>query len=98
MYNRLMLPCSVRAVLWSYDIKKIDPEIHAKLIISQVLNYGTRAATDWLFRFYGKDEVKRIASRIPRGQWDKKSLVFWSLVLEINPNEKKDMILEPIIY
>lgn len=88
-----MLPKSVRAVLWSYDIDRIDLKIHAGLIVSQVLNYGTSEATDWLFHFYGKEEVKRIAAQIPRGQWDKKSLVFWSLVLDIDPQPRKTLFI-----
>jgi len=62
------------------------------MIVAQLLNYGTKKATDWLFKFYGKKEVKRIAQSIPRGQWDKKSLNFWSLVLGIKPKERKDYI------
>ena len=72
-----MLPQSVKAVLWSYNTDKIDLQKHRRLIISQVLNFGTKKATDWLFKYYGKDLVREIASEIPLGQWDKKSLALW---------------------
>ncbi len=87
-----MLPQFLAPFLWSSDIKKVNPRVHKKMIVAQLLNYGTKKATDWLFKFYGKKEVKRIAQSIPRGQWDKKSLNFWSLVLGIKPKERKDYI------
>ena len=84
------VPQSVRSTLWSYDMSKIDFDVHKKLIITQVLNYGTKEATDWLFRLYGKEEVKTIATVIPSGQWDKKSLALWSLYLGIRPKSKAE--------
>ena len=85
MSETIPLPDGVRAVLWSYDADRIDIQAHKKLIVAQVLNYGTEEAIKWLFRQYGRDEVARIASEIPLGQWDKKSLSLWSLVLGIAP-------------
>jgi hypothetical protein len=82
------LPKDVIASLWSYDIDKIDPEKHKKIIISQTLNWGSEKAVDWLFDYYSKEEVIKIAESIPVGQWDKKSLNFWSLILGIRPKER----------
>ncbi len=82
------LPKDVIVSLWSYDIKKIDPKKHKKIIISQVLNWGNKRATDWLFGFYDKGEIADVANLIPIGQWDKKSLNFWSLILNIKPKER----------
>lgn len=87
------LPQSVQNVLWSYDINKIDLEVHKKLIIAQVLNFGTKEATDWLFRTYGINEIRNIAEMIPSGQWDKKSLALWSLYLGIKPKSKLERVL-----
>ncbi|MCR4277521.1 MAG: hypothetical protein NUV80_02270 [Candidatus Berkelbacteria bacterium] len=83
-----ILPDSVKQVLWSYDTAKIDLQQHRRLLVSQVLNYGNREATDWLFRQYSRKEVANIARAIPLGQWDKKSLALWSLILNITPMTK----------
>ncbi len=88
-----MLPKYVKAVLWSYDTNAIDLQEHQRLIVSQVLNYGTKRATDWLFKVYGKDKVRRIASEIPTGQWNKKSLALWSLVLDFTTKSRAERIL-----
>lgn len=76
-----MLPQAIKSTLWSYDTNKIDVDNDHKLIISQVLNFGTKKASDWVFINYGKEKVKKIAMEMSRGQWNKKSLNFWSLVL-----------------
>ena len=88
-----MLPQSVKAVLWSYDTDKIDLQKHRRLIVSQVLNFGTKKATDWLFKFYGKAVVRETASEIPLGQWNKKSLALWSLNLKFTPKSRSERIL-----
>lgn len=87
-----MLPKDVEMALWSYDKTKINPKKHKKTIISQVLNWGNKKATDWLFGYYGMQEVTRIAQQIPLGQWDKKSLALWSIVLGIKPNKRRERI------
>ena len=87
------LPSAVLAALWSYDPDKIDVVAHKKLIISQVLNYGSKEATDWLFKVYSKEEIAKFASSIPIGQWDEKSLALWSLYLGIKPISRTERIL-----
>ncbi len=88
------LPKSVESVLWSYDTNKIDLELHKKLIIAQVLNYGTKEATDWLFQTYDLDQIRKVSQSIPSGQWDKKSLALWSLYLNIKPVPKLKRVLD----
>lgn len=87
------IPQSVAAVLWSYDLNKIDLKAHQKLIIAQVLNFGSEEATDWLFKTYSKDEIIQAASSIPLGQWNEKSLALWSLSLGIRPTARAERIL-----
>jgi len=86
------IPQSVKAVLWSYDLNKIDFVVHKKLIITQVLNFGSKEATDWLFGIYPKAEIARIALLIPLGEWNKKSLALWSLYLGIKPVSRAERI------
>lgn len=93
MRMKEQIPPSVAAVLWSYDLDKIDFKAHQKLIITQVLNFGSKEATDWLFKTYSKDKIVQVAASIPLGQWDKKSLAFWSLSLGIKPTSRAERIL-----
>lgn len=84
-----MIPASVKAVLWSYDSSKINLNKDKGTIIQQVLNLGSKEAISWLFKTYEKDEIVRVASKIPASSWNKKSLTLWSLVLGINPPKKR---------
>jgi len=84
-----MLPRSVKQVLWSYDTDKVDTTTDKKLIISQVLNFGDKEATDWALDYYGKDVLKENALSMSSGQWNKKSLNYWSLMLNFKPNQIK---------
>ncbi len=87
------LPKCVENVLWSYNVNEIDILTHKKLIIAQVLNFGTTEATNWLFKTYSINEIYQIAQQIPLGQWEKKSLALWSLYLGIKPINKSEKVL-----
>lgn len=84
-----MLPQSVKQTLWSYNTDKIDNTKDKRLIISQVLNFGSKEATDWAINNYGKETIKTVAMSIPQGQWSKKSLNYWALILGFNQSQIK---------
>ena len=80
----------IKPFLWSYDFEALEAEKHKQIIVGQLLNFGTKEATDWLFSYYGKKTVADIAANIPFGSWNKKSLALWKLVLDINPRERSE--------
>lgn len=84
----LPTPQSVKAVLWSYDLSAIEAQKDKKIIISQVLNFGSEEAIKWLFQQYGFAIVEQVADTIPLFQWNKKSLAMWKLVLSIDPKSR----------
>ena len=83
--NDTVLPSAVRSCLWSYDLAKLDRERDKVTIITNVLNYGTKEATDWLFKTYPTNEIAVIVEKPLPGRWDKKSLALWSLVFGVAP-------------
>jgi len=56
------LPQSVKAVLWSYRIDQIEVEKHKKIIIFQVLNFGSKEAIKWLFDQYSFATVEKFGN------------------------------------
>ena len=86
--NKNKIPQFIKPYLWSYDINKIDIEKDKKLLVSAVLNWGDERSIKWLFKCYGKKKVIMISNSTPKGQWDKKSLNFWSLILNIKPKNR----------
>ena len=84
-YNKSMIPSYIRPFLWSYNTSQLDLSRDKKRIITNVLNLGTSEATRWLFKTYSHNDLEdAIINPLP-GEWSKKSLNFWSLVLDIKP-------------
>lgn len=81
------IPEFVAPFLWSYDISSIDLQHDKKRIITNILNYGTRETTDWLFLTYTKDEISDVIIHPLPGEWNKKSLNFWSIILGVKPGD-----------
>lgn len=73
--------------LWSYDLNKLDIEKDKKRIITNALNYGTKEATDWVFSVFKKEEIKEVVEHPLPGEWSKKSINFWALILGISAGE-----------
>jgi hypothetical protein len=83
-----MLPKVIQPFLWFSDLKKIDLEKDKKRIILNVLNLGTKKATDWLFAFYGKATIKKIIKQFGgKGELSPKSLNYWALILKIDKSK-----------
>jgi hypothetical protein len=83
-----MIPKFVAPVLWSYDLKNINPRTDKKRIILNVLNYGSQAATDWLFKYYQKKDIKDCVVNFgAKGELSPKSLNYWTIILKINPKK-----------
>ena len=79
------LPSFVTPFLWSYDVAALDVVKHKKRIITNILNLGTKEATDWLFAEYSLEDIRETILHPLPGEWNMKSLNFWSLVLGVTP-------------
>lgn len=84
-YTISMIPDFVAPFLWSYDVASLDLERDKKRIITNILNLGTRKATDWLFSVYQKEDIADCVARPMPGEWNKKSIALWSLLLDVTP-------------
>ncbi|KKS76987.1 MAG: hypothetical protein UV64_C0032G0007 [Parcubacteria group bacterium GW2011_GWC1_43_11b] len=78
-----MIPQFVRPFLWSYDVSVMDLSRDKKRIITNVLNLGTSEATNWIFDTYTKEEIKSCLINPLPGEWNNKSMAFWSLLFDI---------------
>lgn len=80
-----MPPKVIQSLLWFSDIKKIDLQKDKTRIIMNILNIGSKLATDWLFDFYPKAVIKNtVINYGAKGELSAKSLNYWTLVLNIN--------------
>ena len=79
------IPKFIEPYLWSYDTSALDITRHKELIVTQVLNYGTEQALQWLFITYPYLDIAYIVSHPRPGVWDKKSLNYWALFFQVSP-------------
>ncbi len=78
-------PKFIKPFLWSYDFSKLDLRKDKQRIILNILNLGTKEATDWLFSYYSKPEIKNvIINHGAKGELSDKSLNYWTLILKID--------------
>ncbi len=87
-----MIPSYIQPFLWSYDINKMDLSRNKKRIITNILNLGTAKSTDWLFKTYNEKDIKEAVINPLPGEWNKKSLNFWSLILNVKPGKTERII------
>lgn len=85
-------PSFLQPFLWSYDLGLMDIERDKMILIKQVLEYGTKAATDWLQATYSESEIKAAITATPRSDWSKKSLALWQLVYSTEPRHAERQI------
>lgn len=81
------IPKSVAAALWSYDLKQLNLQNDAQKIITNILNYGSLPAIEWLFSIYPRSKIVEVIKNPRPGEWNDKSLNFWSTVFNVTPKE-----------
>lgn len=53
--------------LWSFDLAKMDLKKIKKRIIANVLNFGSKEATDLLFKVYNRKDIKNAGTKTTSG-------------------------------
>ncbi|MGK5094987.1 hypothetical protein WDW89_23630 [Deltaproteobacteria bacterium TL4] len=92
------LPDFLSGVLWSYDLNALDIQKNAKRIITNTLLYGDIEAVQWLFKNYSREEIRTAIERPLKGEWDVKSLHFWSGYFDLVPNTRTALkVVEPAL-
>lgn len=81
--SRERIPEFFRPILWSYDFDNIDLKKDKKTIIVNAINYGDLKHWRWLVQFYGKNEIKKILSKIPATQIRPRVLNLVSIIFDI---------------
>ena len=90
--KRQAIPKQIRPFLWSYDIDAMDLEKDKMRILTNVLNFGTSSATRWIFSHYDRKNIVNAVKYPLPGEWNRKSLNFWSLMLDVIPESTKRKI------
>ena len=57
-----------KPILWSYNFSVINPDKHKATIIINTVNYGDLEHWRWINRFYGKNVIAEVLSKIPASE------------------------------
>ncbi|MBI5620831.1 hypothetical protein HY949_03570 [Candidatus Gottesmanbacteria bacterium] len=92
----MSLPLYLKPSLWSYDLSTMDPHKSARIIITQVLNYGDERQVRWLFSHYNADTIREVLFHPSRGVWYRGKLRKWlgTFRLMIDPLEFESAIVD----
>lgn len=82
-------PPGVQACLWSYDVRALDKDRDAALIVTQVLNYGRWPDVRWLLQTYPRKAIFRVLRNPSRGSWLPDVLNFWTRLWKITLPKKR---------
>ena len=82
--SKAKLPESFRSLLWSYRFSLVDPRENKQRIIINTVNYGDWSHWQWIVRFYGKKELKKIIENTPISEFRKRTLNLICLLLKID--------------
>jgi len=75
----------LKAILWSKNIKAIDPEVDKVYIIHQVLSYGDIDEIKLLLKIYSLEEVRDVFVNFPKKIYTKPVFLFIkNYLLKIN--------------
>ncbi|GIW67503.1 MAG: hypothetical protein KatS3mg096_371 [Candidatus Parcubacteria bacterium] len=76
-------PDFLKPFLWYYNLNKLDLNKNKEKIIFNILNFGTKKATDWLFSVYPKKEIKNFLKNNNFKNWQRKSYQFWKVIFNV---------------
>lgn len=83
----MALPKFLQSCFPSYDLTKLGKEKDKRLIITQILNYGTEKEIAWLGRNYSREEIEKAVKFPSRGMWMESVLTYWQKIFNIQLNK-----------
>lgn len=70
-------PDFLKSSLWSYNLETMDKNRDARLIITQVLNWGDKTQVDWIKKNYSQEQIRNAVFAPSRGVWWREKLRQW---------------------
>lgn len=80
------IPAKFKPLFWSYEFESLCLEKHKRLIVKQILNYGTIDDWRWLLSVYGEDGMKKIISNLYKSELRARTLKLAKILFNSTPN------------
>lgn len=77
------LPEFFEPLFWDIHFSSVNPETDARRILERTINHGEWRHWLWIFRYYGKEKLRRMIHEIPETEFRKPALKLISLFLGI---------------
>lgn len=77
------IPLTLAPYFPECDLREIDPERDADILIERTLEYGDRGEVAWLCKRLGESRIKEFLRRRGARALSKRALAFWCLVLGV---------------
>jgi hypothetical protein len=77
------LPKNFRPLFWSYRFEELDSQKDERVIVANLINYGSLTHWRWLVREYGATEIKRVLQSIPTTEIKPRTRALASLIFSI---------------
>lgn len=70
------IPKSLKGILWSRKLDKLDPQKDKSYIVNQILSFGSLKNIHWMLKKYSKKEVEETFVKKPRKVYTHQSFNF----------------------
>ncbi len=79
------IPVRLKPLFWSYKFESLSLEKNKRLIIKQILNYGTIEDWKWLVSVYTKQGVKETITKLYETELNRGSLKLAEILFNSKP-------------
>lgn len=84
----MALPKFLQPCFPSYDVRTLDKTRDRRLIIREILNFGTEKELRWLAKNYSPKDLRRVILKPDRGGWLREVLIYWQKILRLKIPKK----------
>ncbi|OGH18326.1 MAG: hypothetical protein A2868_02985 [Candidatus Levybacteria bacterium RIFCSPHIGHO2_01_FULL_40_15b] len=87
------IPQKLQGVLWSRDVRKLDPEQDKDYVIHQTLSYGGLDEILWLFRAYEPSQIVKTFTTTPFKDYRKARFYFVkNILLNLEDHDMNELL------
>ncbi len=79
------IPIKLKPLFWSYEFSSLCLEKNKRLIVKQILNYGTIEDWRWLVKVYGKKTIQETITTLYESELNRRSLKLAQLLFKAKP-------------
>ena len=80
------IPNRLKPLFWSYEFESLSLEKNKKLIVKQILNYGTIEDWKWLLSMYTEKGVQETISKLYKSELRSGSLKLAQILFNSTPS------------